>query len=82
MRFVQSGRVQDASVGTRDELVRQMGPIVECQSRPAIGAMRGLPSSAHVQHAADKERIESKGDDRCRTRQEKRTTEALTRQKL
>ena len=39
MRLVQGRGIKDGSIGACDELVRQVGPVVEGQSRPAVGAV-------------------------------------------
>lgn len=49
VRFVQGRRIHDASVGARNELVREMRPVVERQSGPTIGTAGESSSVQHVQ---------------------------------
>lgn len=55
VRFVQGRGIEDASVCARDELVREMRPVVERQSGPTIGTVCESLSSAQQQQQKKKD---------------------------
>ena len=63
MLFVQGRAIENASVSARNELVCEMRPVVEDQSRPSIGTAWVIIVSIRVQPNAKQETRRSMSHD-------------------